>query len=118
LYVGNIGPLKDSGLSMCESIRDSKNPTGTASATDSSSSAKMTEAQYLELRAKFAKSRYADIRDSGTKFVDLIWQFSGATDDDALGALLLVGGQIVQAYSSLSGSCAAHGVVIPPLTEK
>jgi hypothetical protein len=77
----------------------------------------MTESEYLDLRARFANSRYADLRDSGTKFVDLIWQLSGVSDGgEALGAILLMGGQLVQAYSSLSGACAAHGVVIPPLT--
>jgi hypothetical protein len=32
-----------------------------------------------------------------------------------LGAVLVMGGQMVQAYASLSGACGAHGVTLPPL---
>lgn len=111
LYFSNVGPFKDSGLAMCESIRDGQDA-GSASDSDSP----LTEAEYLELRAQFANSRYADIRDAGTRFVDLVWQLSSVDDDDSLGAALLFAGQIMEAYSALSGACAAHGVVIPPLS--
>lgn len=116
LRAGNVGPFKDSGLAMCETIRDDKGK------TTSNDNEKMTEASYLKLRKPFANSRYSDIRDSGTKFVDLVWQFAGATqkggnEDGALGMALVMGGQLMQSYSSLSGACANHGVTIPPLSQ-
>lgn len=109
----NVGPLKDSGLATCEAIRDNKNK------NKSSGDDKIKADEYLKLRKKFSGSRYDDIRDSGTKFVDLVRQFDGTdkNSDGALGMALVLGGQLVQSYSSLSGACANHGVTIPPLSQ-
>lgn len=112
LRSANVGPFKDSGLAMCEAIRDGKNK-------PANKDQKMTPERYQKLRKPFADSRYADIRDSGTKFVDLVWQLAGTdtNKDGALGMVLMLGGQTMQSYSSLSGACANHGVVIPPLSQ-
>lgn len=114
LRAGNVGPFKDSGLAACEAIRDRKSQIA-------KKDEKVTQADYQKLRKVFADSRYADIRDSGTKFTDLIWQFQGMHPESDLGDLglaLAAVGQLMQQYSSLSGACAAHGVVIPPLSAK
>lgn len=116
LRANNVGPFKDSGLAACEAIRDSKTK-GSSNSND-----KMTAAKYREMRKPFADSRYADIRDSGTKFVDLAWQFAGSTgqnsnnNDGSLGMALVAVGQLFQSYSSLSGACANHGVTLPPIS--
>jgi hypothetical protein len=111
----NVGPFKDSGLATCEAIRDDKSKASPKKDGD----AKVKEAEYRKLRKLFADSRYSDIRDSGTKFVDLVWQFQGVdtNKEGALGMALVMGGQLMQSYSSLSGACANHGVVIPPLAQ-
>jgi hypothetical protein len=114
LYVNNVGPLNDSGLAMCESMRDSRK----AGLPADEGNALTREERYRELRSRFAGSRYADIRDAGTKFVDLAWQLSGTKDTEALGVGLLLGGQILQSYSAFAGACTAHGVTIPPLTDR
>lgn len=113
LRANNVGPFKDSGLAACEAIRDSKNQIA-------KKNEKVTQADYQKLRKVFADSRYADIRDSGTKFTDLVWQLQGmdTNADGAFGMALAFLGQVMQSYSSLSGACAAHGVVIPPLSMK
>jgi hypothetical protein len=110
----NVGPFKDSGLAACEAIRADKKQIAKKDGE------KFTEADYQKLRKVFSDSRYADIRDSGTKFTDLIWQFQGmdSKSDGALGMALAAVGQLMQTYSSLSGACANHGVVIPPLSTK
>lgn len=118
LMVRNVGPFKDSGVAMCEQIRDAKTNNTTVTGS-TSSDGKLTLDGYHKLRRQFADSRYADLRDAGTKFIDLAWQLAQSTDsgdsEGALGAVLLMGGQIMQLYSSLAGACANHGVDLPPL---
>lgn len=120
-YKLNLGPLKDSGLAECQTIHDAAaadRTDPTAAPSTSTSDEGITLDQYHDIRKKFADSRYGDIRDAGTRFVDLLWQLSEAargSDEDALGAALMLASQLYAAYSSLAGACSNHGVDIPPL---
>jgi hypothetical protein len=113
-----VGPFKDSGVAMCEQMRDSQAKGTQAKIPGSTSSdGKWDIDTYHKVRKQFADSRYTDLRDAGTKLIDLAWQLFGMTSnsnsDGALGAALMMGGQIMQDYSSLAGACANHGVDIP-----
>ena len=120
LYAGNVGPFKDSGLATCESMRDSRDRGQFVDLGDvDDGTDRFTEAEYREFRSRFDESRYDDLRRTGTAYADIVWQVSGARKPgDLLGALLLTGGRIIQAYSDLSGACEAHGVTIPRLTDR
>jgi hypothetical protein len=100
---------KDSGVAACEALRD-KTIVSHAQAGESQADG------WARARKLFADSRYGDLRDSGTKLVDLMAQYDGlSSDGNSLGAGLFMGSQIIQAYGTLSGSCSAHGVNIPAL---
>jgi hypothetical protein len=120
LYVNNVGPFKDSGLATCESMRDSRADGEFVDLGDADDgTARFTEREYREFRSRFAGSRYDDLREAGTAFADIVWQVSGTgKPGDWLGALLLTGGRLIQAYSDLSGACEEHGVTIPRLTDR
>jgi hypothetical protein len=108
--------VADSGVQSCKSIAAGRSASPTASASTDAATTTMTADQYRTVRAQFSHSRYADLRTAGTHFVDLVWQAAGATDgSDGLGAALALLGPLVSAYSDLSGACANHGVVLPPL---
>lgn len=116
LLFGPISPVKkvvpigkDSGVAACEALRD-KTVVSHAVAGESQADG------WARARKLFADSRYGDLRDSGTKVVDLIAQYDGlSSGGNDTGAALFMGPQIIQAYASLSGACSAHGVNIPAL---
>jgi hypothetical protein len=116
-YVFRDQLFKDSGVAACEAMRDGRRASPATATPTGSSSGKFTVGDYHRMRDLFAKSRHGDLRDAGTKMVDLLWQMAQAdtTGEGALGMILILGGQMVQAYSSLSGACANHGVDIPKL---
>ena len=58
-------------------------------------------AGYQELRAQFAGSHWADLRNAGTAYVDLAMQLPTARYTD--------GYQTVSFYQRLSAACAEHG---------
>jgi len=58
-------------------------------------------ADYSKLRAQFAGSRWPDLRNAGTAYVDLALQLSHARYTD--------GYQTVWFYQRLSAACAKHG---------
>lgn len=62
------------------------------------------------LRARFTRSRYGDLRDSGTHFIDLAVQLA---PDTALTPW--VAGQLLDSYARVAGACSSHGVPLPPL---
>lgn len=100
---------KDTGVAACEALRD-KTVVSHAQAGESKADG------WARARKLFADSRYGDLRDAGTKLVDLMAQYDGlSSDGNALGAGLFMGSQIIQAYGTLSGACSAHGVNIPAL---
>jgi len=62
----------------------------------------VTAAEYTKLRAEFAGSRFPDLRDAGTAYVDLAVQLLTARGTD--------GYETVWFYQRLSAACAKHGV--------
>jgi hypothetical protein len=104
--VARHNPLaKDPGITACESIRDHPN---------SAKPATLTQADYQAVRAQLGRSRYDDLRTSGTQLLDLAWQANAASPSDLGSALVLIG-PLVNAYAVFSGACAAHNVILPPL---
>ena len=59
-------------------------------------------AEYAKLRAEFAGSRFPDLRNAGTAYVDLAVQLLTARGTD--------GYETVWFYQRLSAACAKHGV--------
>jgi hypothetical protein len=112
-----VGPaanlVADRGVEACKAIAADK------SSGSSSGTGTFTAADYQRIRKQFTDSRYADIRTAGDHFVDLVWQAQGvgnSNDDSDFGAVLVLVGPLVSAYSDLSGACSNHGFVLPPLT--
>jgi hypothetical protein len=58
-------------------------------------------ADYPKIRAQFAGSRWPDLRNAGTAYVDLAMQLPNARHTD--------GYQTVSFYQRLSAACAKHG---------
>ena len=58
---------------------------------------------YQKIRAQFAGSRWPDLRNAGTAYVDLATQLTHARGTD--------GYQTVWFYQRLSAACAKHGTV-------
>ena len=58
-------------------------------------------ADYQKLRAQFAGSHWAELRNAGTAYVDLAMQLSNARYTD--------GYETVSFYQRLSAACAKHG---------
>jgi hypothetical protein len=100
---------KDTGVAACEALRDKTVVSGGQAGGSQADG-------WARARKLFADSRYGDLRDSGTKVIDLMAQYDGlSSGGNETGAVLFMGSQIIQAYSALSGSCSAHGVNIPAL---
>ena len=81
----------------------------------------MTEAEYRELRGVFEDSRYNDIRDHGTKLMDVVWQMSQAIDQQggadaedgaSLGAALAYMQPLMTHMTGLQSACADQGVIV------
>lgn len=113
-YAYNKGMIfKDSGIKACEALRDGGTKfNGTAQNKDP-----MTEAQYKQLRQVFADSRYDDIRNHGTKLLDIVWQVSQLTDgtdaDSGSGfAVLAYVGPLTTEMSGLQSACADQGIIV------
>jgi hypothetical protein len=103
--------FKDSGIKACEGLRDGSK---TVAGTDKASNQKMTEAQYRQARKVFEDSRYDDIRDHGTKLMDVVWQMSQTLDgkeEDQMGALIYLQ-PLTQQMTGLQSACADQGIII------
>lgn len=79
--------FKDSGIKACEALREGTNGLMGAGGTDG----KITESRYRQMRKVFEDSRYYDIRDHGSKLMDVLWAMSQTTGaagakDQATGA--------------------------------
>ncbi|HLN67003.1 MAG TPA: hypothetical protein VK280_07000 [Streptosporangiaceae bacterium] len=61
----------------------------------------VTDADYRQIRAEFAGSRWPDLRTAGTDYIDLAVQLLTARGTD--------GYQTVWFYQRLSAACAEHG---------
>ena len=81
-------PPRDSGLVAC---------------TYPLSTQDVPAADYQKIRAQFAGSRWPDLRNAGTAYVDLATQLTHARGTD--------GYQTVWFYQRLSAACAKHGTV-------
>jgi hypothetical protein len=96
----------DSGVAACEALRDGEK------AVDGDDGDKtMTEAEYRELRGVFEDSRHEDIRDHGTKLIDLVWQLSKMGDEPGLEALAFMG-PLTEHVTGLQSACADQGVIV------
>ena len=93
----------DPGIRACEELRDGRGAVDMTVRDE----APITESQYRELRAVFAGSRHHDIRDHGTKLVDVVWQASHSTGT-SLGYL----GPLTEHRSGLQSACSRHGIMV------
>jgi hypothetical protein len=98
---------QDSGVAACEAIASGKAADGGPTEAPGE---KMTQAEYQQVRKVFADSSDPEIREHGTKLVDLSWQTQQSPE-----SMLLVVSQFTDAYTGLAGACASHGHAIPPL---
>ncbi|SCL29755.1 hypothetical protein GA0070624_3944 [Micromonospora rhizosphaerae] len=105
-------------MAMCAQIRDTNGqPTGAGTVSTSGSGGVDTNtAAYRRMRKQFADSRYADIRDAGTAFLDTFWQLgTNATGSNVVNTTRDLGARLMRAYDALSTACANHGVKIPSM---
>jgi hypothetical protein len=104
-----VGP--DTGVAACKAVA---NPTeGGLIRSDGAET--MSEQEYKDVRKLFADSRDENIKEHGTALMDLAWQIQNTPEEDQLGAAFAYIGPITQAYTGLSGACAEHGHVLPPM---
>jgi hypothetical protein len=59
--------------------------------------------------SQFARSRYADLREAGSKLSDLTSRVGSLNST----TLMLFGDQLNQDWSDLAGACANHGITLP-----
>ncbi len=113
-----VGPASrlhaDSGVRACKDVATGDTAGGTRS---NAGDVTMSQDDYRRIRGQFQGSRFADLRGSGTHFVDLVWQIGRMlrAGGDPLTSAIAYGGEVFSAYSDLSGACANHGVTLPPL---
>jgi hypothetical protein len=96
----------DSGVAACEALRD-----GDKAVDGDDGDKTMTEAEYRELRGVFEDSRYEDIRDHGTKLIDLVWQLSKLGEEPGMEALAFMG-PLTEHVTGLQSACADQGVIV------
>lgn len=99
--------LKDSGVKACEALRDGQ----TKFNGDAKNDDPMTEAQYRELRSVFEDSRHDDIKDHGTKLMDIVWQVSQLGDNPGMEALAYIG-PLTTHMTGLQSACADQGIIV------
>ncbi len=105
--VHDRGWAEDSGIRACEELRDGRGRVDVTVRDE----VPITESQYRELRAVFAGSRHDDIRDHGTKLVDVVWQAShtpGNTGGSSLGYL----GPLTEHRTGLQSACSRQGITV------
>jgi hypothetical protein len=113
-----IGPASrlhaDSGVQACKDVAAGDNAGNTRS---NAGDVTMSQDDYRRIRGQFQGSRFADIRGSGTHFVDVVWQIGRMfrSGGDPLAPAIAYAGEVFSAYSDLSGACANHDVTLPPL---
>lgn len=103
--------MQDSGITGCRMLA-APEPSPSVKSSKASFEQSADDARKLaQFRKMFADSRYADLREAGTKLIDITAQV--VADPDS--ALLAIGA-FYGAYASLSGACGAHGVPLPPIS--
>jgi hypothetical protein len=80
---------------------DAPHDSGLVACTYPLSTQDVPAADYQKIRAQFAGSRWPDLRNAGTAYVDLAMQLPAAQYTD--------GYQTVSFYQRLSAACAKHG---------
>jgi hypothetical protein len=106
--------MQDSGITGCKALAaaDAASPSPSVKSSKASFEQSADDAKALaKFRKLFADSRYADLREAGTKMMDITAQV--VADPDS--ALLAIGA-FYGAYASLAGACGAHGVPLPPIS--
>lgn len=102
----------DTGVQACEAMREN------ADKQQSGEDASMTASEYREIRKVFMSSNHEELRDAGTRFIDVSWQLaSKGKQAPSEGAVLMYGAELISAYTDLVGACAAQGVEIPTLDQ-
>ncbi|WP_436529295.1 hypothetical protein [Actinoplanes sp. HUAS TT8] len=97
---------EDSGVAACKSLAAGEK-TGPASSGDDT----LTRDEYLRMRKIFADSHYADLREHGTKLMDILWQVSQIGTDNEAAAMAYLQ-PLTEHVSGLQSACADHGVII------
>jgi hypothetical protein len=101
--------FKDSGVEACEAMA-AGDQTFTG---DQQSETPMDDARYRELRAVFEESRHDDIKDHGTKLMDVVWQVSQLTRGGDAGMEVLTYMQPLTTHmTGLQSACADQGVIV------
>ncbi|MEJ3742297.1 hypothetical protein WEI85_03235 [Actinomycetes bacterium KLBMP 9797] len=98
----------DSGIVACEAIRDEDQ----ASADDDTPTLdddELTEEEYRELREQFEDSTHADIREHGTKLVDVVWQVEQLPEGQEVAALGFLG-PLTEHARGLQAACGRQGI--------
>lgn len=98
---------KDPGIALCEALSGG----GTVASMASDKDQGYTEDEYRQIRDKIQESRHGDIRNHGTKFIDVGWQVSQLGKDPGLGALAYMG-PLMQHMSGLQSACADQGIIV------
>lgn len=99
--------LKDPGIQACEALAaGDKTFSGEAQNKEP-----MTEAQYREMRGVFEASRYNDIKDHGTKLMDVVWQVSQLGEEPGMEVLAYLG-PLTTHMTGLQSACADQGIIV------
>ena len=104
--------VKDSGIEACEAMAS-----GDRSLAGQDPQRELTESEYRRLRQVFAGSRHDDIRDHGTKLLDVVWQMTQLGTEDA--TVLAYLQPLTTHLTGLQSACADQGIFItlrPPST--
>jgi hypothetical protein len=92
----------DSGVAVCEAIRDGRLSTKLGVDGD------LADAQYREIRKQFEDSRNAGIREHGRTLIETVWRAQHA-DPSEVPALMSA---MVEQATSLQSACATEGVIL------
>lgn len=94
---------EDPGIAACKAIRDQQGEGG-------GDNDDMTEPEYRETRKLFADSDHEDIRNHGTRLVDLVWQMQQLPEGDEVGGFAYIG-QLAEHATGLQSACADQGIM-------
>ncbi len=97
---------EDSGVAACRALA-SQDRSGAGGATDD----ELTRDEYISMRQVFADSRFPDLREHGTKLMDIMWQVSQLGADNEVAALAYLQ-PLTEHISGLQSACADHGVIL------
>lgn len=110
-WPGNNNPIyKDSGVAACEQMAENaKKPSSNSSKTP------MTQKQLDEKKVPFTKSKYADIKVSGTNILDTVYKADHMDVNAGLGDTMALLTLMQSQWTQLQIACSNHGVDLPAL---